>query len=190
MKVLENVITAKTRRELITLFVHHHNEKFHLRNLARLTKKQVNAVSRELSNLVKIGFLKSEFAGKKKYFFVDKNFILFEEFTKMVYKTTGLGEKIFDNKKNIGNIEIAILTNNYIKNIHKNQYDIDLLLVGEIIIPVTGQLIKEVEVEQRREIKYTVISLEDFDFRRKKKDLFIENILNNDHIILIGKDLI
>ncbi|HOU76002.1 MAG TPA: hypothetical protein PK957_02685 [Candidatus Dojkabacteria bacterium] len=190
MDILSQVITADTRRDIITLFIHHHNEKFHLRNLSRLTKKQVNAVSRELSNLVKIGFLSSEFAGKKKYFFINKNFLLLEEFTKMIYKTTGLGRKIVENKKNIGNVDLAIITNNYIKNVHKNQYDIDLLLVGEIIIPVTGQLIKEVEVEQRREIKYTVISREDFDFRRKKKDIFIENILNNDHIVLIGKEIL
>ena len=159
MDILSQVITADTRRELISLFIHHHNEKFHLRNLARLTKKQVNAVSRELTNLVKIGFLQSEFAGKKKYFYINKTFLLLDEFTKMIYKTTGLGRKIVENRKNIGNIDMAIITNNYIKNVHKNQYDIDLLLVGEIIIPVTGQLIKEVEVEQRREIKYTVISL-------------------------------
>jgi hypothetical protein len=188
MEVLSNIITADTRRELITWFITHPKKKAHLRKLSRIVDKQVNAVSRELYNLADIKFVKTKVSGRKKLFYLNRDFLLLEEFVGLIYKTQGLGKKILTERDNIGEIDIAIITENYIKDTHSNQYDIDLLLVGEIHIPVTSHLIKQTENEIEREIKYTVMSPDEYEFRRKKRDLFIENIINSDAVVLIGRD--
>ena len=190
MDILNKIITADTRREIIKYFVLNLDKKVHLRKISRIIDKQVNAVSRELYNLVSIGFLKDQANGRKKLFYINKDFLLIDEFTKIVHKTWGLGKMVVQNRKSIGNIDIAIITENFVSNKHKSQYDVDLLLVGEIQVPVTSHLIKEVEIELNREIKYTVMSKEEFDFRRKKRDIFIENILAGDVVILTGKELL
>ncbi|MBN1374431.1 hypothetical protein JW962_03825 [Candidatus Dojkabacteria bacterium] len=186
MDILDKILTADTRRSLITWFIKNPGEKIHLRSISRIIKKQVNAVSRELANLLDIGFIKAEKAGRKKMFSANPQFPLYEEFLRLVYKTTGLGKSIIQNSTAIGNVQIAILTINYVNNTHKNQYDVDLLLVGEIHVPVASHLVKQVETEEKREIKYSVLTKDEFDFRRKKRDMFIERILDPKNIILIG----
>lgn len=187
--LLSNIITADTRVEIITWFIFNQDKKTHMRELARSTGRQVNAISRELYNLVSIGLLHQEKVGKKKYFRVNTNFLLYDELEKIVHKTMGLGARIIAEKGTIGNIEVAILTNNFLRNIHKGQYDVDLLLVGDVHIPVATHVIKEVEKEIGKEVKYTVMKMEEFDFRRKKKDVFIDNIINNNKVVVIGGHL-
>jgi hypothetical protein len=62
------------------------------------------------------------------------------------------------------------------------------MLVGETKMDQIANIIKETEKEESREIRYTVLSKEDFDFRKKKRDEFTLNIINRRHILLIGDE--
>lgn len=190
MDILKQIIAAQTRREIITIYINQKGLKLHLRQISRVINKQVNAVSRELHNLLRIGFLKVEREGKKKLFILDENFYLLDEFERMIYKTTGLGAQIYENLNNLGKIDLVIMTENYITNSHKEQYDIDLLLVGDVDISSISKIVKQVETESKREIKFTVLSSQEFIFRKRRRDSFIEKILNSEKIILIGKEFL
>jgi hypothetical protein len=50
-----------------------------------------------------------------------------------------------------------------------------------------SSVMSQIEKEFNREIRYSAITKEDFDFARKKKEPFLMNILQNDKIILIGQ---
>jgi len=61
----------------------------YIRELVRNTDENINAISRELSNLEEIGILTSKRRGNKKYYTINKNIIflsnIFMEIFKLYY---------------------------------------------------------------------------------------------------------
>ena len=45
----------------------------------------------------------------------------------------------------------------------------------------------EIEKEMERQIRFSAIKKEDFDFAKKKKEPFLMNILQKDKIIMFGQ---
>jgi len=50
--------------------------------------------------------------------------------------------------------------------------EIDILVVGDIILPELAALIRYEEANRNREINYTVMSREEFEFRKKEETPF------------------
>ena len=93
---LEQMFGSKTRARLMGLFLQHPDEAFFVRELTRRIDAQLNSVRRELKNLMEIGLI-SEKAGdnrvkskaladKKKYYNVNKDFILFDDLRSLFKK--------------------------------------------------------------------------------------------------------
>jgi hypothetical protein len=53
---------------------------------------------------------------------------------------------------------------------------------------VVSQAIKSSEDELEREIRYTVMTEEELQFRKRKRDSFILNILSRQKIMVIGSE--
>lgn len=70
--MLQNLFTSKTRVKLLTLFMMNPGREMYVREIARNTKENINAIRRELANLESIGLLKSERRGNSKYYVVNK----------------------------------------------------------------------------------------------------------------------
>ncbi len=85
--MLQHFITSKTRRKIITLFSKYPDYRVHIRGLAKITKEDPGNVSRELSRLEKIGYLKAYKESNTKVYGVNQKFILFKELQNMVLKT-------------------------------------------------------------------------------------------------------
>jgi DNA-binding transcriptional ArsR family regulator len=186
--MIENILVSKVRIKILRLFFTDLKKEIHIRGIVRKIDEEINAVRRELKNLEKAGILHKEARGNRHYFSIDRKCPIFDELLGLINKTYGLGGKIVQNRKEIGNIEYAILTRSYLHNTHETEYDVDLMLVGETKMDQIANIIKETEKEESREIRYTVLSKEDFDFRKKKRDEFTLNIINRRHILLIGDE--
>ena len=65
-----------------------------MRWLSRDIDEQINSVKRELDSLSELGILKSKTELKKKYFFVNPNFQLIDEFTSIFLKMYDPIEKL------------------------------------------------------------------------------------------------
>ena len=77
--MLEYIITSRTKRNLLKLFLTNPDRTFYVREIARLTDEPVNAVRRELDYLGKAGLLKTANRGNQKYYSVIKEFPLYPE---------------------------------------------------------------------------------------------------------------
>ncbi len=60
--MLEALIPSKTRVKLLTLFLLNPEQEYYVREIARMTEENTNAVRRELANLESFGLI----AGQKK----------------------------------------------------------------------------------------------------------------------------
>ena len=74
--MLKRLFTSNTRIKLLTIFLMNLDQEFFIRELTRKLDEQINSVRRELDNLKKMGFLRSKTKNRKKYYYVNKNFVI------------------------------------------------------------------------------------------------------------------
>jgi hypothetical protein len=65
---------------------------------------------------------------------------------------------------------------------------VDILIVGEIVLPELATMIRAEESKRNREINYTVMSREELDFRKKRRDPFLQGILAASRVMIIGDE--
>jgi hypothetical protein len=185
-KALSYLFVSKVRVKALRYFFNNKDEKIHLRAVTRELQEEVNAVRRELLRLVEITFLETITLGNKTYYSLNKEFPFFEELLSVLSKSEGLGEEILKTKDRLGIIYFAALTTSYINKSQKGHKDIDLVIVGDVDLETLGSLIVRQEKKEDREINYTVMKLGEFNLRKKRIDPFMQKILADCQIILIG----
>lgn len=186
--MIEHLFVSKVRIKLLRLFFLNNTEDIHIRAIVRAIEEEINAVRRELKNLEAAGILKSERRGNRVYSSIDKKCPIYYELLGLVHKEFGLGGAIIRNREQLGDTTFAVITTAFLEDHHPSQYDIDLLLVGNVNLNAAASAIKEAEKEIGKEVRYTVMTDDDFDFRKKKRDAFLVNILDKHKIVLIGDE--
>lgn len=186
--MLDQYIISKSRIKILHLFLFNPHNAFHVREIVRQTDEEINAVRRELLRMKSTNLLTSENRGNRVYYYLDKSFIFLPEFMSIFHKEFGLGRAIIDNKKNIGSLKFAVLSSSFIYQTVKPTTELDLLIVGNINMDGITGIIKEAEKELKKEINYTILSEEQFDLQKRRKDNFLMNILNSEKVVLIGKE--
>ncbi len=189
MANLSDIITSKVRIKILELFFSNLKELYHVRGIVREIGEEINAVRRELTKLEADGILRKEPRGNRIYYSVRSEHPLFGDLVSMVSKTTGLGKSIIDNKNKIGKISVVMFSGKFvrIKN-KKHDEDVDILVVGDVVLPELASIIRVEESKRNREINYTVMSREEFDFRKKRRDPFLLGILSESRIMVIGDE--
>jgi hypothetical protein len=107
----------------------------------------------------------------------------------MVAKTTGLGAAIIENKRKIGKVSFVMFSGKFVRRKpRKREDEVDILVVGDIVLPELANLIRVEESKRGQEINYTVMSREEFDFRKKRRDPFLLSILSGPRTMIIGNE--
>jgi len=176
--MFDDLITSKTRVKILNLFLDNPVEMYHVREIVRRVNEEINAVRRELLILEKKGVLKKEPRANRVYYYLDKAYPFFFDLIKINAKTSGLGANIIKNRVKIGKIKYAMLSGKFVRGIRENPEDVDLLMVGTVVLPELTLLIREEEAKRKQEINYTVMSEEEFNFRKKRRGPFIASILH------------
>ena len=61
--------------------------------------------------------------------------------------------------------------------------------MGDIVIPELQAVMKEEEVRLGREINYSVLKKEEFEFRKTRRDPFVMEILYGTRVMVIGSEI-
>lgn len=185
---LRDLFVSKARVELLKIFFSNPAEIFYVRQLTRLTGQEINAVRRELKRWEKKKILSKEARANRLYYRLRFDYPFYNELLAMVAKVTGLGEAIIANQKRMGRIKFAMLSGRFLRRMARKRSEVDLLMVGEIVLPQLTTLIKEEEAKRKEEVNYTVMSEEEFAFRKKRGDPFVREVLSGSRIMLIGDE--
>jgi hypothetical protein len=189
MASLEDIITSKVRIKVIEVFFSNPKEMYHVRGLVREVKEEINAVRRELNRLETAGLLKKETRGNRIYYWPREDYPMYGDLISLVAKTRGLGGDIVNNKAKIGKPAFVMFSGRFARyEKRKKEDDVDILVVGEIVLPELATLIRAEESKRAHEINYTVMSREELDFRKKRRDPFIQGVLSNSRIMVIGDE--
>lgn len=189
MANLADIITSKVRIKILELFFSDLKEVYHIRGIVRETNEEINAVRRELTKLEKDGVLRKEPRGNRIYYSVRQEYSFFGDLVSIVAKTTGLGKTIIGNKNKIGRVSFVMFSGKFVRRkLRKREDDVDILVVGEIVLPELASLIRVEETARGAEVNYTVMSREEFDFRKKRRDPFLLGILSGSRVMIIGDE--
>jgi DNA-binding transcriptional ArsR family regulator len=185
--MLKKLFISKVRVSILKVYTLDLDASFHVRGLVRELDEEINAVRRELINLEDAGLLKSHKDGNKLVYTLNRKCPIIWELRSMFFKDSPVGEKIRELTENIEGIQLVVLTESFIKNKYENKIDVDFLFIGNMRVKDLSNAMSEIEKDLDRQIRFSAIKKEDFDFARKKKEPFLMNILENDKIIMFGQ---
>lgn len=180
--MLKRLFTSSTRVKLLTIFLLNPDGEFFIRELTRELNEQINSIRRELDNLKKIGLLKSKAKNRKKYYTVNKNFILFNELKAIVVKGMSNKGEITKKISSLGQVDVLILSGIFVN----KESPIDLLIVGNVDKDQLENYLNN-ELDSSRSIKFSVMNRDDFIYRRKCKDKFLNDLMEDpDNIVSVN----
>ena len=216
--MLTKLFGSASRVKLLKLFLLHPGEKFYVREMSRFLNLQLNSVHRELLNLEEMGLIVSQSVAnaaleqlpvpasakpfgrpakdngaekdkvkqERKYYQVNVDFVLYQELKSLIIKTQILYEKDFTGKlRKAGQIELLVLAGLFVNQL---EAPVDILLVGSFDKSRLQKAVKELEKDLVREINYSIMSTEEFNYRREITDVFLYNILEGRKIVVVDEE--
>jgi DNA-binding transcriptional ArsR family regulator len=189
MTSLSDLITSKVRIKILELFFSNLKEIYHVRGIVRQIEEEINAVRRELEKLEKDGILRKEPRGNRIYYSVRPEHSFYGDLISIIGKTTGLGKNLIDSRTKLGKVSLIMFSGKFVRmKDRKHEDDVDILVVGEVVLPELASVIRNEEVKRGKEINYTVMSREEFEFRKKRRDPFLLGILGGSRVMIIGDE--
>lgn len=198
--MIEQLFGSKTRVKLLQLFYGNPNRSFYVREITRKVEEQINSVRRELANLLSIGIITSDTSNNKVYYEVNQKYDYFAPLselfggkapgkvkrgTKPLPKTiAATATEDASDFKALGNIDVVALMGQFTRD---ETSGIDILIIGEVNTNAVQKYVGELEEQEGKDLRYTIFSLDDFNYRLTIKDRFATNVLLSKKQILVDK---
>lgn len=189
---LTKLFGSKTRTKLLEKFFLEYesgnNDWFHMRALSRDLEEQINSIKRELDSLEDLNILKSREESKKKFFYLNKNFILLDEFKSIFLKTYNPYESIKKFFKQEDFLDLIIINEELSKRLVGNTNNIvDIFLIWEMNKIAFNDFLAKTFFN--RKIKYAIITRDDFQKRLEYNDKLIFNIIRQNWNIFLKDNI-
>ncbi|TSC86324.1 MAG: Uncharacterized protein G01um10147_936 [Microgenomates group bacterium Gr01-1014_7] len=187
--MLEELFVSRVRVKILQLFLSAPAESlFHVREIVRRVSEEINAVRRELARMEKFGQVTSEWRANRRLYRFRRDYIFYKELLSLVAKTSGLGGNIVKNKTKLGKLKFAFISTRFLKGGLSNTEDVDLLVVGNIVLPELQSIIADEQAKKETEINYSFMDEPEFRFRVKRRDPFILRVLMQPKVMLLGDE--
>jgi len=210
---VEKLFGSKTRTKLLELFTSNPNRAFYVREITRKIDEQINSVRRELANLLSLGIITSDSTNNRLYYEInqknDKYEALRELFTgkrvtssKKATKSTKSKSKKSEVSKEkqqkeplvdaelwekVGNIYGIIYSGVLTRD---SLSPIDVLVVGDVPTARAESAVSDLEEKESKELRYAVMSLDEWEYRRGVNDKFWSQVMAAKNQIVLDKNSI
>jgi len=188
MAQLRDIIVSRVRSKLLKLFFDQPDEIYYVRQLVRLSGEEINAVRRELANLETKGLLAKEPRGNRLYYGLVKDYGFYNELLGIVAKTFGLGRQLIKQRNRLGRIKFAMVSGRFVRRLPYRESRVDLIVIGQLVMQNLASLVREEEKRLNREINYTAMTIQEFNFRKSRRDPFILEVLRGSRVMIIGDE--
>ncbi|CAN5677866.1 hypothetical protein BH23PAT2_BH23PAT2_09000 [soil metagenome] len=190
--MIEQLFGSKTRVKLLHLFYSNPNRSFYVREITRKIDEQINSVRRELSNMLSIGIISSDTNNNKLYYEVNQDFEFHSPLSEIF--GTNVNDSKADNTapvskavsklKALGHVDLAFYTGQFTRD---DSSGVDLLIVGDINQTQLEKYVSELEEQEGKDIRYTVMLPDEFTYRQQVNDRFISLALGSKKQVIIDK---
>lgn len=187
MNTLEKLLGGNSRIKLMRLFLFNPQTSFVHQDIAARAKISSDRLKKELAFLHSVRMIKkAKKTGGKNSWSLNDKFPFLAEFQRLLLETSLLNRATLLKKiSKAGRVKILILTGLF-KEIWESQ--IDILIVADNV--KTGQLdsvVKTIEAEVGREIRYCALDTVDFKYRLGVGDRLIRDVLDYPHEVVLDR---
>jgi len=180
--MLEKLFTSGIRADIMSLLFNNPEEKFYMREIARLTNKNASGIKRELDKLEKMDLVTSEREGNLKYFKANRNSSLFPELKGLIAKSLGLPGAL-KSVLRATDTKTAFIFGPYVDDTNLPSLDLFVVSDSNNIDKTLG----DIENRFGRELRYTIMSQAEYKTNKKSGDRNLKKLLNAKKILLLGR---
>ena len=178
------MLNNKLRTKLFSYAFTNPDSNHYLRELAGIIGEDPGNLSRELKKLEREGLYKTSVRGRMKFYSLNRNYPLFEEYKNIIAKTSGVIGRLRELTAAFEGIVFAFIYGSYAKGKDNAGSDIDLVIVGSFEENSFTKDINAIEAQIGREINFTVYSLEEYLEEKNKSGSFLCEVLKGETIAL------
>lgn len=183
--VLQKLFGSASRVKLLRLFLFNPKQSFTISDLSERTQTPDKNLKAELPGLVEIGVLKRNKRGKIVRFHVNEEFPYLTSLQNLLLNVSGRGEEVRDRLRGTGTIKLIIVGGIFVS---EWEADTDLLVVGDRIKDRAFKThIRKLEAEIGKEIRYALLSTQDFFYRLNMSDKLMRDVFDLPHRILLDR---
>lgn len=183
--MLAQLLSSKPKSNLVNLFLAHPNRSFSVTELRVTSRCSAPVLKKTLKELSRMGFLCEYIKQKNRYFQVDRHFALYPELVNLLRKMKRPPEDLLARAAGkVGDSKFTALTGVFVG---RPRIETDILFVGKVSPRRLEKFLQLAEKFAEREVVYTVLSPEEFDYRKIMSDRFLKNILENNPVIVTDR---
>lgn len=182
---LDTLFGSRTRAKVLRLLLTNPEKPYFVREIARKVGEHVNSVRRELNLLVQENILQASGDGVKRFYQANPLHPIFAELKALVFKGEIMEEeKILQAIQHMGRVSYLVLTGFFV---NRSDMPTDVLVVGAVDRKKLGKMMHTFQDHFDREIRYTVMSKSEFEYRSNLTDRFLYAITDGPKIEVINK---
>lgn len=180
--MLKTLFSSSTRADVLSLLLNNPEEKFYIREISAMLKKNPSGVKRELDKLEEMDLVISEKVANLRYFKANKESALFSELKNLIAKSLGFTGALKNHLK--GNlVKAAFIYGPFVEDDESSS--VDLFILGS---STPSLLMGLHDIEEKFKKSINCYFLDESEYKiKKKKDATLKRILQGKRINLLGR---
>lgn len=187
METLEKLFGGAARVKIMRLFLFNPSSNFNTAEIVERSKVDSEKVRREVSNLHSLGLIrKTARTGSRPVWHLSEKFPYLIELQRLLIQTSLINQRsIIKKLSKMGRLKMVVLAG-----LFKEQWEdrLDMLVVSDGIKKAKiDALMKVLEAEIGKEIRYAVLDTADFKYRLGIGDKLVRDVIDYPHDIIYDK---
>ena len=175
------------RRQILALLLLRPNERYHLREIARLIGIVPGSLHRELKQLAESGLLVREETGNQVHYYANQACPIFEELAAIFRKSIGLADVLYEALRSFGDeVQLAFVFGSVAQGQERVDSDIDLFVLGSMNFVAVVSSLADTHAQLGREVNPVVMTRNEFLQKHHDGDRFIRRIAGEARIFVKG----
>ena len=175
------------RREVLAVLLLRPDEKFHVRQLERMTGVSAGSLHRELKAMAQSGLLLRERIGNQVFYQANTECSIHEELAAIFRKTMGLSSLLRDALTALGDkIRVVFIFGSMASGRQTAGSDLDICVLGDVSLREVVTSLSPVQETLRRDINPVVMAPRKFSELTGKKDRFVTRVLSEPILFVKG----
>lgn len=175
------------RRKVLALLLLHPSERYHQREVARLTGTISGTLSRELAKMVDVGLLLKVPVGNQMQYMANVECPIYDELASIIRKTDGWIDVLADSLQPLNNtIDFAFVFGSMASGNATPNSDIDLMVVGDVTFSDLITHLYPLQQVLGREINPKCYSSSEWHRVVREQGAFVRDVLNKPTLLVLG----
>jgi DNA-binding transcriptional ArsR family regulator len=187
MTNLVDIVSSRVKAELLRLLFGLAQPELHLRELGRQSGLSLSTVQQELRRLARVGLVIARKDGNRVYYRANPDHPVHRDLCALVLKTDGLAGVLQPAFKT-PEVSLAFVFGSVARGDTGAGSDVDLMVIGEVGLRKLTGLLSGIAAKVGRELNPHVLTPEEFQERKKKRDHFVTSVLAAPKLFVKGTE--